>query len=209
MRTRIKICGITNIEDALAACELGADAIGFVFAESPRKIAVEDAKRIVHQIPPFVQTVGVFTSEGAEVFATAVSANLELIQLHGDQSEEFSRSLGRFKVIRAVRVKDERSLKQLKEWHSASTFLLDTWSPDQKGGTGTSFNWDLALKAKNSGKAIILAGGLNPSNIAEAIRTVRPHAVDVSSGVEAQPGKKDLTKLKEFIDNVRAADAIS
>lgn len=209
MRTRIKICGITNIDDALMAAELGADALGFVFAESPRQISFDAAAKIIRRLPPFIRTVGVFTEESPIVAEIARCVPLDLIQLHGDQTEEFAESLGASRVIRAVRVSEESSLERLKMRLACTSVLLDTYDPKQKGGTGTTFNWDLAVIAKRYGKPIILAGGLNPANIIQAIQTVHPYGVDVSSGVEAEPGKKDLTKLKELIDNVRSADTKS
>lgn len=206
MRTRVKICGITNIEDALAACEFGADAIGFVFAESPRQVSLEEAAEIADQLPPFVKTVGVFTYEKPRVSAVAEWVPLDLIQLHGEQTEEFAEWLGAMRVLRGVRIRDEGSLKWLKKWEHAAAYVLDTWTPDRKGGTGMTFDWELAVRAKEFGKPVMLAGGLTPDNIADAIRAVRPYGVDVSSGVEAFPGKKDHKKMKEFIANVRAAD---
>ena len=207
MTTRIKICGITNVEDALKACELGADAIGFIFAESPRQVSLEEAADIADQLPPFVKTVGVFTSENPRVAAVADWVPLDLIQLHGDQTEQFAEWLGQDRVLRGVRIKDEKSLDWLKKWERGTGYVLDTWAKSKKGGTGDTFDWNLALRAKEFGKPIVLAGGLTPENVAEAIRIVRPYAVDVSSGVEAFRGKKDHAKMKEFIDHVRAADA--
>lgn len=206
MTTRIKICGVTNVEDALAACELGADAIGFVFAEGPRQVSLEEAAEIADQLPPLVKTVGVFTSESPRVSAIADWVPLDLIQLHGEQTEEFAEWLGATRVIRAVRMRDEKSLEWLKKWERGAAYLLDAWHAEKRGGTGVTFNWELAVRAKEFGKPIILAGGLSPENVADAIRTVRPYGVDVSSGVEAFRGKKDHRKIKEFIANVRAAD---
>lgn len=204
--TRIKICGITNAEDALAACELGADAIGFVFAESPRQVSLEEAAEIADQLPPFVKTVGVFTSENPRVAAVADWVPLDLIQLHGEQTEQFAEWLGQDRVIRGVRIADEETLEWLKKWEQGSAYVLDTYSKGKRGGTGKTFDWNLALKAKEYGKPIILAGGLTPENVGEAIRIVRPYAVDVASGVESFRGKKDHARMKEFIKNVRAAD---
>ncbi len=204
--TRIKICGITNAEDALAACEFGADAIGFVFAESPRQVSLEEAADIADQLPPFVKTVGVFTSENPRVSAIADWVPLDLIQLHGDQTEQFADWLGQDRVLRAVCIKNEESLAWLKKWELGTAYVLDTWAKDQKGGTGQTFDWELALRAKEFGKPIILAGGLTPENVAEAVRIVKPYAVDVSSGIESFRGKKDHAKMEEFIRNVRAAD---
>lgn len=207
MRTRVKICGMTNLEDALAACELGADAIGFVFAESPRQITVEQAADIADQLPPFVKTVGVFTDENPRVASIADWVPLDMVQLHGDQSEEFAEWLGTIPIVRVVRMRDETSLDLLAKWELGSAYLLDSWTVDRQGGTGDAFNWDLALRSGEFGKPIILAGGLTAENVGEAVKKVRPYAVDVSSGVESSPGQKDYTKIKEFIANVRAADA--
>ncbi|HPP74889.1 MAG TPA: phosphoribosylanthranilate isomerase [Armatimonadota bacterium] len=206
MRTRVKICGITNLEDALAACEFGADAIGFVFAKSPRQISAEAAGDIADHLPPFTKTVGVFTNDDQEVIRAADWVPLDLIQLHGEQSDHFADLIGAGRVIRAIRIRDEESLKQFERWKSGAAYLLDTWASDKMGGTGGTFNWEIAKKAKDYGKPVILAGGLTPENVADAIRAVRPYAVDVSSGVEISPGKKDIRKIKEFIDNVRSAD---
>jgi phosphoribosylanthranilate isomerase len=206
VKTRVKICGITNIDDALAACELGADAIGFVFADSPRQVSLEEAAEIADQLPPLVKTVGVFTSESPRVSAVADWVPLDLIQLHGDQTEQFAEWIGASRVIRAVRIRDESSLEWLTKWELGAAYLLDAWSPGKKGGTGTTFDWNLAVRAKEFGKPLILAGGLTPENVMDAIKAVRPYAVDVSSGVETFRGKKDYRMMKEFIANVRAAD---
>lgn len=194
------------MEDALRVVELGADAIGFVFAESPRKISPDKALEIMTELPLFVRTVGVFTAEDGFVKEIAERVRLDYVQLHGDQSEEFASQFGSERIIRALRVRNEESLQRLDEWREAAAYLLDTWTPDKHGGTGAVFNWDLAQKAKDSGTPIILAGGLSPTNIIDAIRTVRPYAVDVSSGVELEPGIKDYSKVEEFIANVRTAD---
>ena len=124
----------------------------------------------------------------------------------GDQTEQFAEWIGPTRVIRAVRIRDEKSLEWLKKWEIGVAYAFDTWMPDKKGGTGETFNWELAVKAKEYGKPLILAGGLTPKNVADAVKIVRPYAVDVSSGIETFPGKKDYNKMKEFIANVRAAD---
>jgi phosphoribosylanthranilate isomerase len=209
MITRIKICGITNIEDALAAYELGADALGFVFADSPRQVTEEQAGSIVNALPPLVTTVGVFTESDEKILGIAAWVGLDLIQLHGDQNEQFAEQIRSSRVIRAARIRDEDSLEKLTRWKHGAAYLLDTWTGGQMGGTGTAFNWKLAIKAKEYGKPIILAGGLTPDNIKDAIISIRPFAIDVSSGVESRPGKKDYSKMKEFIANVRAADQIA
>ncbi|MDO8683655.1 MAG: phosphoribosylanthranilate isomerase [Armatimonadota bacterium] len=206
--TRVKICGITNVEDALAAVECGADAIGFIFASSPRRVDACAAKRISDKLPPFITRVGVFTDANPGLLQVAEVCGLDVIQLHGEQSEDFAKSIqASRRIIRVVRVKDKKSLTQLKGYPSADAYLLDTYSKDARGGTGKTFDWEIAVKAKEFGKPLILSGGLNPENVAEAVKLVRPYAVDVSSGVESSPGKKDLIKMKELIENVRKADS--
>lgn len=202
---RIKICGITNLEDALLAAELGADALGFIFyPKSPRAVSPEAAREIIRRLPPFVLTVGVFVDEEpARVQEIAAYAGLDWLQLHGAESPDSCRTVGR-RVIKGFRVKGEESLALLEPYHGAvQAFLLDTYRPGTPGGTGETFDWELAHRAKEFGP-IILAGGLIPDNVAEAIRTARPAAVDVASGVEAAPGKKDPDKLKTFMEAARS-----
>jgi len=196
---RAKICGITNLEDALLAAELGAHALGFIFyPKSPRAVRPEVARDIIRQLPPFVVTVGVFVDEDAELVRDmATTVGLDWLQLHGRESPDYCRSLGR-RVIKAFRIKDESSLSLLPEYAGAvQAFLLDAYLPDVPGGTGDSFDWDLARRAQEFGP-IILAGGLTAENVAAAIRAARPQAVDVASGVEAAPGRKDPEKLIAF-----------
>ena len=197
---KIKICGITNIEDALAAVEAGADALGFVFFEkSPRNILPEQAAAIIRRLPPFVQTVGLFVNEQVAVInSIADRCGLDIVQLHGDETPEFCTGVRR-RVIKAFRVKDASSLDQLERYDVAAC-LLDAWGPAAHGGTGKTFNWELAAAAAAS-RCIILAGGLTPENVAEAMAAVRPYAVDVSSGVEIAPGCKDRRKMFEFCTN--------
>lgn len=198
---RIKICGITNIEDAEAAVKFGANALGFVFYnKSPRAISPDNARSIISSLPPFISTVGVFVDEDKTSIEDIASyADLNIIQLHGNESPQACNL--RRKVIKAIRVKELSDLASLQNYSSVSAFLLDAYSPDEYGGTGKVFNWDIAVEAKKFGN-VILAGGLNHSNIEDAIRTVRPYGIDVSTGVEGiQKGKKDLLKLKLFIEN--------
>ena len=201
---KIKVCGITNLEDANAAVSFGADALGFVFyPKSPRKVTPETAKNIISSLPQSITTVGVFVDEDkAKVEETASYTGLDIIQFHGSESPEycnFSRN-----IIKAIRVKELSDLKQLSDY-SAYAFLLDTYSPNVIGGTGQVFKWEIAVEAKKYGK-IILAGGLNPDNIEEAIKFVQPYGVDVSSGVEGtEKGKKDHKKLQLFIERARDA----
>jgi len=201
---RIKICGITNLEDALLAADLGANALGFIFyAKSPRSVAPETAREIIRQLPPFIVTVGVFVNEeAATVRDLAARVGLDWVQPHGTEPPEYCRSLGR-RVMKAFRIKDENSLRELEAYRGAvQAFLLDTYKKGQTGGTGETFDWDLARKAREYGP-IVLAGGLTAENVAQAIAAVRPQAVDVASGVEAAPGKKDPEKLRAFFAGVR------
>lgn len=203
--TRVKICGITRVEDALTAVEAGADALGFVFyRESPRHIFPEEASRIIEQLPPFVQTVGLFVNETeAEVNRTAELCRLDIVQLHGDESPEYCTHIRR-RLIKAFRIRTMTCLEPVSEYKVAG-MLLDTFSPSIYGGTGTAFNWEIAAEAVKLHNRIILAGGLTPQNVAKAIHQVRPMGVDVSSGVETGPGKKDHEKVREFIRNAKEA----
>jgi phosphoribosylanthranilate isomerase len=198
---RVKICGMTNLEDALLAAELGADALGFIFyAKSPRYVAPETARAIIAQLPPFVAAVGVFVDEAAAlVQELAARTGLDWVQLHGQESPDYCRSLGR-KVIKAFRIQDEGSLSRLADYRGAAqALLLDTYKKGQVGGTGETFDWHLARQAKQYGP-IILAGGLTPENVAMAIATAQPAAVDAASSTEAVPGKKDPAKLRAFFE---------
>lgn len=211
--TLVKICGITNIEDAVAAVECGADMLGFIFADSPRRVDKQTAYKILQTIKlsnhQTIRTIGVFTEESDEVLRIIDECRLDYAQLHGGQSEDFAEKIGAGRVIRVARVKDESSLVSLANHTHAAYYLLDTYKKGHAGGTGETFDWELALRAKLLGKPIILSGGLKPDNIAEAIKRVRPYAVDISSGVELSPGKKDHNKIKELIENVRAANNAS
>ena len=199
---RIKICGITGLDDALVAATAGADALGFVFYHrSPRFIEAEQAAAIIRALPPFIQTVGLFVNEDAAVInKTADRCGLDLVQLHGEESPDFCSTIRR-RVIKAFRIKDHTSLSSLDDYRTAGC-LLDAWSPAAHGGTGRTFNWEYAAEAAAE-RAIILAGGLTPDNVADAVRIVRPYAVDVSSGVESAPGRKDADKIRHFITNAR------
>ncbi len=201
---RIKICGITNLEDAIAAADYGADALGFVFhRDSPRAISPETAKAIISGLPPYVNTVGVFVNEKkSEIEKIVDFTGIDIIQLHGSEPPEECQMCR--KVIKAIRVKDLTSLEPLNRY-KVSAFLLDTYSPHTTGGTGQIFNWDIAIEAKKLGR-IILAGGLTPENVEEAIKWVMPFAVDVATGIEGgEKGKKDHNKLRLFIERARKA----
>ncbi|HTP63832.1 MAG TPA: phosphoribosylanthranilate isomerase [Geobacteraceae bacterium] len=195
---RVKICGITSVGDALHAVRSGADALGFVFHEpSPRHVSPEMAETIIKELPPFIQVVGLFVNaESAYVNAIADRCGLDLVQLHGDEPPEYCEEIRR-RVIKAFRVRDMSSINQISGYRVAG-ILLDAFSPAAYGGTGQTFNWDVAREA---GKTcpIILAGGLTPENVRLAVEKADPYAVDVSSGVEAAPGRKDPDKVKEFI----------
>ena len=198
----VKICGITNYEDAAIAVELGATALGFIFAPSPRQISPQKARDIIHAIPPFVKTVGVFVNEGPTVIKEIVHhCGLDLVQLHGDESPELCRELMPY-TIKALRIKDASSIQSAYQG-KVRALLLDTYARDKVGGTGTTFDWRFAIKIKELGIPIILAGGLGPSNIDGAIRTVKPYAVDVNSGVEECPGKKSHMLMKDLMKRVR------
>jgi phosphoribosylanthranilate isomerase len=200
---RVKICGITNLDDALMVVEAGADALGFVFFhKSPRHISPEQAAGIINSLPPFVQTVGLFVNDDlATVNATANLCGIDLVQLHGEETPDFCQSVNR-RVIKAFRVKDASTLKEMNKFNVAAC-LLDAWSPTAHGGTGKTFNWKIAAAAAIS-ERMVLAGGLTPENVAEAVRQVKPCAVDVSSGVESEPGKKDAELVRRFFRSLRS-----
>lgn len=196
--TKVKICGITSLDDALMAVDAGADALGFVFFEkSPRCVGPDTVARIIEGIPPLVQTVGLFVNAELDfVNRTADGCGLDIVQLHGEESPAYCR-LVRRRVMKAFRVRGEETLASMIDYRVAA-YLLDAYSPNAYGGTGERFDWDLAVAAKERG-TIVLAGGLNADNVASAVGRVRPYGVDVSSGVESAPGKKDPEKVKRFI----------
>jgi phosphoribosylanthranilate isomerase len=204
MTTKIKICGLTSVADALAAAEAGADMIGLMFYEgSPRHITIATAAEISRALPPFVLKVGVFVNpEESQVLEAIAACGLNLLQFHGDETSDFCTQFGLMSV-KALRVRDAESLNQLANFQT-DAFLLDAHSKSGLGGTGEKFNWDLAIVAQKFGKPIFLAGGLTPENVVDAVKKVNPFAVDVSSGVESAPGKKDAAKVRAFIAAVRA-----
>ncbi len=203
-QVKVKICGITNLKDALISVDAGADALGFIFYnKSPRFITPEGAKSIIEQLPPFVTTIGVFVNETAVCINDVKSfTGIDLVQLHGDEPPSFCALWQR--TIKAFRVMDFVDLAILESFR-CNAFLLDTFAPDSYGGTGQIFNWDIAVEAKKYGR-VILSGGLNPDNIIRAVRHVRPYAVDVSSGVESTTkGIKDASKIRAFIERAKTA----
>jgi len=206
METRVKICGITNLADAQAAVEAGADVLGFIFYEkSPRYVEVSAAAAISRQLPPFIMRAGVFVNAPEELVVRAVAdCGLSLLQFHGDEPPEYCTQFGLMNM-KAFRIRDAETLKELPKYPT-DAWLLDAYAAENLGGTGEKFNWDLAVEAQKLGKPVFLAGGLTPENVAAAVRRVKPFGVDVSSGVESSPGKKDHQKVRGFIANVRKAE---
>ena len=202
---KVKICGITNYDDALAAAEFGADALGFVFYKgSPRYITPEKAREIISRIPPFVATIGVFVDEKKEHIEQMMEhVGLDAAQFHGHEPPEACLIAKR--TIKAVRVKEITDLEAMRHY-KVGAFLLDTYSPEALGGTGRIFNWSIALDARPMGR-IILAGGLTPENVTEAVLMVKPYGVDVSTGVEKEleKGIKDHEKMRLFIQRAKEA----
>ncbi len=207
MATRVKICGITRWEDAQLAVELGAAGLGFNFyPPSPRYIDPAAARAIILKLPPLITAVGIFADEsvGEHVAQVARESRVTVVQLHGPQFPPMAGALADFTRVRAVAVKEGFKPEMLREL-AGDAFLLDAFDPELLGGTGKPFNWSLAREANRFG-TIILAGGLTPENVGQAIREVRPFAVDVASGVEATPGVKDSSKLRAFFEEVERAD---
>ncbi|MBX3663323.1 MAG: phosphoribosylanthranilate isomerase [Burkholderiales bacterium] len=205
MKTRIKICGITRAEDALAAARLGADALGFVFYPgSPRAVTPAQARDIIRGLPPFVVPVGLFVNaDAATVRATLHAAPVQLLQFHGDETPGYCAEFG-LPFLRALRVKPGTDLLQYaRDFHAAKGLLLDAWVEGVHGGTGATFDWSLI--PPDLPMPVILSGGLNPDNVEQAVRRLRPWAVDVSSGVESAKGIKDAAKIEAFINGVRNA----
>ncbi len=203
-RTRVKICGITRVADALDAIALGADALGFVFyAPSPRAVSAQTVQNIVAQLPPFVSTVGLFVdATSQEVHNVLAQVPLSLLQFHGNETNEYCQQFG-VPWIKALSMEpDSDILAKIAAYPQAQGILLDAWHPHLKGGTGQTFDW---RDWPQCHKALILAGGLTPENITEAIHLTKPYAVDVSGGVEASKGIKEFTLLQAFMAGVNAA----
>ncbi|MFQ5915804.1 MAG: phosphoribosylanthranilate isomerase [Nitrospinota bacterium] len=211
---KVKICGITNVEDAIIAAEAGADAIGLNFVEGyPRCVSWETAREIAKELPPFLTVVGIFADiDVNEIRKAARICRLNAVQLHGDEPPHDCFRLARtvdmaIRVIKAFRVQGPETLEKIPLFRKSGgvTPLLDAYHPREIGGVGKSFEWELVAGAENL-HPFILSGGLNPDNVARAIETLRPYAVDVSSGVEAELCKKDPEKVRAFIQNVKRAD---
>ena len=205
--TRVKICGITNIEDARLAVQLGADMLGFNFYEkSPRYISPQQARRLIGDLPKVTENIGVFVNmEGYRIGEVVDLLGLHAVQLHGDETNDFVshlRTKTDAKIIKAIRVGPGFEVGSVVS-HEADSILLDAYTKGQYGGTGERFEWSIAADAGKLVPELILAGGLSPDNIAEAVRMARPYAVDVASGVESAPGKKDPAKLEGFITNAK------
>lgn len=206
---RVKICGVTSERDALAAVEAGADAIGVNFIpSSPRRVTVAQARRIAEGVPPFVAVVGVVADLTPPRMADLVAeCRLHALQLHGEESPSVCDAVRAVApVIKAIRVQDRRSVRKIYAYrHRVDAILLDTYQPDQLGGTGRVFDWRLAMDAKRYGVPILLSGGLTPVSVSQAIRRVHPYGVDVASGVECSPGRKDAAKIRAFVKAAHAA----
>jgi len=206
MRTRVKICGITRVEDALEAVRLGVDAIGLVFyPPSPRAVSVEQAEKILQRLPPFVTVTGLFVDESpGRIEEILGRLSIDLLQFHGHEPPEACTGFRR-PWIKAIRMVESTDLARLQETYaSAAGLLLDTYRAGIPGGTGETFDWNLIPRESTS--QIILAGGLDPHNVEQAVRRVRPYAVDVSGGVEAAKGIKDAAKMAAFIAGVKRGD---
>lgn len=206
MRTRVKICGISRDIDLQAAVEAGADAIGLVFfPPSPRNVGLEQAAALARACPPMVTRVGLFVDPEPALLAEILHhVDLDVLQFHGAETPERCAGAGR-RWIKALRVREGVDLPaECRRYAGAGALLLDTWAPDLPGGTGTRFAWERVPWVRET--PVVLAGGLNPDNVGEAVRTVRPFAVDVSSGVESEPGIKDAARIHRFIDAVKQAD---
>jgi len=209
---KVKICGLTNVEDALKACEYGADLVGFLFAEeSPRRISLDDAKNIIAELPAEVGKTGLFKDhDPGEVLRHVVSCGLNYVQLHGDEDPGYCVRLKKMfhdkgvsaGIIKTFKIREKLIGASPDGYAEVDYYLFDTYHPEMMGGTGISFDWDVLKNMKNK-KPFFVAGGLNPENVACAVRILKPYGVDVASGVESSVGKKDLKKVKEFILNAK------
>ena len=203
---KVKICGITNYDDAMTSIELGADALGFNFyKKSPRYINPSQAKSLIESLPPLVSMVGIFVDEFSpeRVANIAHGVGVGSVQLHGSEGPEYAKKISGVRVFKAFPIDDKFNIESISNF-PANAFFLDTKDKLLKGGTGKSFDWTIALEIKKKGR-IILAGGLNPENVFEAIHKVQPYGVDVCSGIESEPGKKDRKKLEDLFYEVHRA----
>ena len=202
----MKICGITNVADAVASVDAGADALGFMFFEnSKRNVSPALAAEIIRELPPFASKVGVFVNATRDVICRTIEqTGIDTLQFHGDETAAFCSEFAPMKVIKAFRIRDAASLHECSNYRDQA-WLLDSFVEGIHGGTGVAFNWDVAVEATRRSRMVVLAGGLKVETVAEAVRRVRPFAVDVSSGVESIPGKKDHAKVRDFIAAVRSA----
>lgn len=206
MRTRIKFCGMTNVEDAIFAAELGVDAIGLIFVpDSSRLVTVSKARIIIQALPAWVSTVVVVANQSAEEIKNLITAlPFDMLQFHGDESPEFCQQFNK-PYIKAIRMhEDINALSLIEQYHTANGFLLDNYSADTLGGTGKTFDWKKVPAIVS--QPIILAGGLTPVNVTQAIKQVHPYGVDVVSGIESRPDCKDHTKMRHFITEVKNAE---
>ena len=206
MRTRVKICGFTQVDEVVIAAKLGVDAIGLVFYPlSPRYVSIEQAKKIVKALPAFVTVVALFVDEKESYIKQVInSVSIDCIQFHGDETPDECRVYNK-PYMKAIRMKpDVNVLEIANQYHDASALLLDAYHPGIKGGSGSQFDWDLI--PKDCSKPIILAGGLQVDNVKQAIQSVRPYALDVSSGVEKTKGFKDVAKMAAFIQAINEGD---
>ncbi|MFC1793724.1 phosphoribosylanthranilate isomerase [Planctomycetota bacterium] len=199
---KVKICGITNIDDAVAAMDMGADMLGFNFyPDSPRYVTPQQATDIINKLPAFMDTAGVFVNASVEqIHETNSVCHLDWVQLHGDEDPDFCRSLlsHNVKTMKAIRVKDQTDIEKADSFFTDAV-LLDAFDPDKYGGTGLTFDWNVI---GHIGKRVFLAGGINPDNAAAAVK-LGVYGIDVCSGIEAEPGKKDHDKMKQLFDNIR------
>jgi len=205
---QVKICGITNKEDALFAAKCGAAALGFIFyPHSPRYVNPDDVRKIILVLPDGLVRVGVFVNEKADEIKKVMKyCGLDMIQLHGDESTEYCRDFPADRIIKAVELKNEKDLNHALNYN-VSALLVDSRQDGLYGGTGKKANWNLACRIKNK-KPLILSGGLNEDNIVQAIKDVGPHALDINSGVESKPGKKDCAKLARICEIIRSTDTV-
>ena len=208
-RTRIKICGITRSEDALAAIDCGADALGLVFVQaSPRYVSIKQAQELVKSLPAFISKVGLFVNASSSEVTTVINnVALDYLQFHGDEEETFCTQFSK-PYIKAICIKPEMNLLEIiNKFKSAAAILIDSWHPDLAGGTGETFDWSLInILPKENIPAIILAGGLDPENVNSAVHILKPYAVDVSSGVEDSPGVKSADKIQKFVNEVNRGE---